>query len=166
MTAWLPTATWVGLVVSYAALANVWNRHDPGWYAGLARPSFMPPDAVFAVMWPLNFALLLAVGVWFTRGVGAGTAWAGVALLAASVAAALVWAWLFYVPHRLGPAALALGGATVLTWCIVALVARALPWAGLTLVPYAGWLTVAAALSVQYARMDGPDSTIDRDANA
>lgn len=156
MTAWLATAAWVGLVVAYAALANVWNGHDPGWYAALPRPSLQPPDVVFAVMWPLSFVLLLVVGFWFPREVDAGTAWTGVALLAASVVAALLWAWLFYVPHVLTASALALAGAAVLTWTLVALVGRSVPWAGLTLAPYAVWLTVATALAVQYARMAGP----------
>lgn len=155
MSSWLPTGAWVVLVLTYAVLANLWNSHDPRWYAGLQRPTFQPPDAVFAVMWPLSFALLLGVGVWFTRAVATDEAWTAVGLLSASVAAALAWAWLFYVPHRLALASLALAVATLLTWCVVALVARSLPWAGLTLVPYAGWLTVATALSVQYSRTEG-----------
>lgn len=158
MTSWLATASWVALVVAYAGFATAWNRHDPGWYAGLTRPSFQPPDTVFALMWPLSFALLLGVGVWFTRAAASGTTWTAVVLLAASVAAALCWAWLFYVPHRLALAALALAGATVLTWGLVTLVAGSLPWAGLALVPYAGWLTVATALSVAYARSHGRGS--------
>lgn len=83
MSAWLATATWVGLVVAYAALANVWNGRDPGWYAALPRPSVQPPDSVFALVW------------------------------------------------------------------------RSVPGAGLTLAPYAVWLTVATTLAVQYARMPG-----------
>lgn len=154
MTDWLPAAVWVLLVVTYGGAANAWNGRDPGWYAGLPRPSLQPPDAVFAVMWPLGFALLVAAGLVFTRTAGPIAAWAGVGLLAASVVAALAWAWLFYVPHRLAAAALALAGAVVLTWCLVALVARTSPWAGLTLLPYAGWLTLAAALAGQYARAD------------
>lgn len=154
MTSWWPAAAWVLLVVAYAALANAWNSHDPGWYARLARPAFQPPDAVFAVMWPLSFALLIGVGVWFTRAVPATTAWSGVALLAVSVGAALGWAYLFYVPHRLDAAAACLAVAAVLTWGLVVLVGRASPWAAVALTPYALWLSVATALAVAYARMD------------
>ena len=148
------TGVWLLLVAGYAVLSTVWTGHDPGWYAGLARPSFQPPDLVFGVIWPLNFLALVAVGVWFTRSVGAATAWGATGVLGASVAAALTWAWLFYVPHRLSAAALSLAVAAVLTWVLVAVVARWVPWAGVVLVPYAAWLTVATALSIEYSRLD------------
>lgn len=146
------TAAWVAVVIAYAGLSSVWTAHDPGWYARLAKPSFQPPDVVFGIMWPLNFAALLVVGVWFTLSVPT-SAWPATGVLAASVVAALAWAWLFYVPHRITAATVCLAVATVLTWVLVALVARSLPWAGLALVPYAAWLGIATALSVQYARL-------------
>ena len=148
------TGAWMVLVVSYAVLSTVWTGHEPGWYASLARPSFQPPDLVFAVIWPLNFVALFAVGVWFTRSVEDATAWRATVVLGASVVAALAWAWLFYVPHRLSAAALSLAVAAVLTWVLVALVARSVPWAGIVLLPYAGWLSTATALSVQYSRLN------------
>lgn len=148
------TVAWVVLVVLYAALSSVWTGHEPGWYARLAKPSFQPPDAVFGVMWPLNFAVLLVVGVWFTRSASAAAVWPATGLLAVSVVAALAWAWLFYVPHHLGAATACLAVAAVLTVALVVLVARSLPWAGVALVPYAAWLGVATALSVQYTRLN------------
>lgn len=36
MSTWAPTLTWCALLVIFAALSNVWNGHDPGWYASLA----------------------------------------------------------------------------------------------------------------------------------
>jgi translocator protein len=151
---WLPTVVWVALVVLYAALSTVWVAHDPGWYSRLAKPSFQPPDVVFGIMWPLNFLALLVVGAWFTRSPAATGVWAAVLVLAASVVAALSWAWLFYVPHRIGAATVALAVAALLTWALVVLVARSLPWAGVLLAPYAGWLSVATVLSVQYSRLN------------
>lgn len=151
---WLATFAWVAVVLLYAALSSVWTAHDPGWYAGLAKPPFQPPDAVFGIVWPLNFLALLGVGAWFTRSAGAAVVWPATLVLAASVVAALTWAWLFYVPHRIGAATAALVVAAVLTWVLVMLVARSLPWAGMVLAPYAVWLSVATALSVQYSRLN------------
>ena len=37
MTTWAPTLSWCALVVVFAAMSNVWNGHEPGWYASLAR---------------------------------------------------------------------------------------------------------------------------------
>ncbi len=150
----LATVAWVLVVILYAALSSVWTARDPGWYARLAKPSFQPPDVVFGVVWPLNFLALLVVGVWFTRSSAATGVVPATVVLAASVVAALAWAWLFYVPHRLGAAAVCLAVAAVLTWLLVVLVAWSLPWAAVLLVPYAVWLSVATALSVQYSRLN------------
>ena len=151
---WLVTSVWVAVVLVYAALSSVWTASDPGWYAHRAKPSFQPPDVVFGIMWPLNFLALLGVGVWFTRSSASTGVWTATLVLGTSVIAALAWAWLFYVPHRIGPATVALAAAAVLTWVLVALVARSLPWAAVVLAPYAVWLSVATALSVQYARLN------------
>ena len=107
---------------------------------------------VFGVVWPLNFLALLVVGVWFSRSSAPASPWPATLVLAASVVAALVWAWLFYVPHRVVAAAACLAVAALLTWLLVAVVAVSLPWAGVLLVPYAVWLSIATALSVSYAR--------------
>jgi tryptophan-rich sensory protein len=47
-----------------------------------------------------------------------------------------------------------LAAAAVLTWVLLGLVARSVPWAGVALLPYAGWLSTATALSVQYSRLN------------
>jgi len=154
VTAWLPTVTWCALVVAFAGLANVWTGHEPGWYAALNRPFFQPPDVVFGVMWPLNFALLLVVGVASVRTMPTGAAWTAIGVLALSIVFALGWAWLFYVPHRLSAAAACLAIAAVLTWTLVVVVGRTETWAGVVLVPYALWLSIATALSVAYARLN------------
>ena len=154
MTTWAPTLTWCALVLAFAALSNVWNGHDPGWYAGLRRPSFQPPDVVFAVMWPLNFGLLLLVGLAVVRTAPRVAAWTATGVLALSIVLALGWARSFYVPHALMTAAACLTAATALTWFLVAVVARIEAWGGLALVPYAAWLSVATALSVSYARRE------------
>jgi translocator protein len=149
---WLPTA-FVVVTVAYAALATVWNSHDPGWYASLARPRIQPPDWVFGVMWPLNFLALGVVGFRLGRD-QANVAGPVLVVFVVSVGAALTWAYLFYVPHRLTPAAVALGMAAALTWVMVVLAARAGVWYGVGLVPYATWLSIATALSVGYARLN------------
>ena len=152
-TAW-STAAWIFVVVVYGALSTIWVGHEPGWYAALDKPSFQPPDAVFGVMWPLNFLALFVVGVWFTRSVESATTWRATGVLAVSVVAALAWAWLFYVPHQLTAATVCLAVAAALTWVLVVLVFRSLPAAGIVLAPYAIWLSVATALSVGYVRLN------------
>jgi tryptophan-rich sensory protein len=143
----------VGVVAAYAGFSARWTADDPSWYARLPRPSWQPPDVVFGVIWPLNFVALVVSGVTVALQSAPRDGLSWLALFAASVALALGWAHEFYVPHRLGRAAWLLAGAAVLTWLLVVVTARAVPWAGWVLVPYALWLTVATSLAVGYWRL-------------
>jgi tryptophan-rich sensory protein len=139
-------------VIGYAGLATRWVSSDPGWYARLVKPAWQPPDWVFGVAWPYNFLALLVAGVaiGLNRPVRVSLPWLG--LLVASSVAALIWAYLFYVPHSLAAAAGSLAVAAVLAWALAIVALRTMPWAGLVVLPYALWLSVATSLAVQFAR--------------
>ena len=71
-------------------------------------------------------------------------------LLVVSIALALTWAYLFYVPHALSAAALALTSAAVATIPIV-VVAFQQSWVwGTLLMPYQIWVALAASVSWGY----------------
>ena len=145
------------LVVVYAVGAGWWVSVEPGWYRSLVRPWWQPPDAVFGIVWPYNFAALVAAGVAVAShapggGRAAAVAWAvWLGCLAGSVAAALAWARLFYVSHSLVASGWALVGAAALTVPLLVVAWRARTWAGLALLPYQLWLCVAASLAFGYA---------------
>lgn len=137
-------------VVVYAALSGLWVSADQGWYARLPKPPWQPPDVVFGVIWPLNFLALGVAGVWLARQ-APDRATPVLGVLVVSVAFALGWAYLFYVPHALTGAALALSAAAVLTWVVLMMSARLVPWTGLVLTPYAIWVSLATSLAWWYA---------------
>ena len=139
------------IVVAYAVGAGRWVSSDPGWYRSLVRPSWQPPDVVFGLIWPYNF-IMLGVAGWIVASRGQRTEHAvWLVSLALSVAAALTWAYQFYVPHALTTAGVALAAATLLTLPLVVVAFRAATWAGVALVPYQLWLAVATSLAFGYA---------------
>jgi benzodiazapine receptor len=142
------------LVVVYAVGSARWVATGDSWYGQLSQPSWQPPDVVFGIVWPYNFVALIASGI-AVAAHGSATA-RGVWLvgLAASVAAALAWARLFYVDRALGPAAIALVIAVVVTVPVVATAFVTRRWAGAVLIPYQVWLALAASLSIGYARLN------------
>lgn len=144
----------VAIVALYAIGSLWWVRAGDDWYQQLDRPGWQPPDVVFGLIWPYNFAVLLAAGVAVAvHGTGAArSVW--LAGLASSVVAALAWARLFYVSHSLWAAAIALLVATLATVPIVAAAHVTRTWAGAVLVPYQIWLALAASLAVGYARLN------------
>lgn len=142
----------VVVVLAYAALAGAWTSRDPGWYAALPKPSWQPPDLVFGIIWPYNFLALLVAGLVLTGSRPTRTAAGWLAVLVVTAAFALAWAYLFYVPHALGAAAVCLGGSAVAAWVLVVLAGREIGGLAVLLVPYALWVSVATALAVSYSR--------------
>ena len=139
------------LVVVYAVGAGRWVSSDPGWYRSLTRPPWQPPDVVFGLIWPYNF-VMLAVAGWAVAGRDSRSehvVW--LASLALSVASALMWAWLFYVPHSLTASGFALSTATLFTIPLTVLTFRGSVPLGFALLPYQVWLAVATSLAFGYA---------------
>jgi benzodiazapine receptor len=139
------------VVVIYAVGAGRWVSTDAGWYRSLNRPPWQPPDFVFGLIWPYNFAMLIIAGFVVASRSSRTEHFVWLASLTLSVAAALSWAWLFYVPHSLQASGFALGAATLLTIPLVVIAIRATPPLGLALVPYQIWLAVATSLAFGYA---------------
>ena len=142
------------IVLIYATASGWWVDTGDDWYRLLDRPAWQPPDVVFGLAWTYNFAVLIGVGVVVAISGTDVARWVWLVGLAASVAAALAWARLFYVDHALWAAAAALIVATCVTVSILVAAFMTRTWAGLLLVPYQVWLALAASLSVGYAQLN------------
>lgn len=128
-----------------AAAAMTGVIFQPGaWYQGLKRPSFTPPDWVFPVVWTVLYVLVAWAGARLAVLPGSAQV---MALWALQIALNTLWTPVFFGAHRLATGMAILAG----LWLVVAVLTVAAfgldPVAGLLLVPYLGWLTVAAALN-------------------
>lgn len=146
--------TGVVLVLVYAAGSALWVETNSTWYSGLKRPPWQPPDVVFGLIWPYNFTVLGFALVLITQRLSMPESLLALGCFAVSVAAALTWSYLFYVPHHLGPSAAALALTTVLTIPVLVLTFRASLVTGALLVPYQVWVGVATSLAWGYARLN------------
>lgn len=123
------------------------------WYKGLNKPAWVPPNWVFPVVWTSIYLLISFAGA---RVAGMeGSAYA-MAFWGAQIAFNTLWTPVFFGLRRLRGslpvmAALWLSvlGATVTHFQLDA-------WAGLAFVPYLVWVSIAAALNVEMARLN-PD---------
>lgn len=140
----------VVLVIVYALGSGRWVSTGSSWYVSLDQPWWQPPPWVFGLIWPYNFIMLAVVGVTFSWTATPPRVIALLSLLAISIALAIGWAYLFYGPHELVWAAVALTLAAVVTLPIVALAFTQAVWMGVVLVPYQVWLFLAASLSWGY----------------
>ena len=134
-------------VFVYAFGSGIWVSSSPGWYSTLNRPSWQPPSAVIGLIWPYNFAVLGIASYQVSRSLTRIENVTWLAFFGLSIAAALTWAYQFYVPHNFLYASLALTSAALLTLPMLLLTFRASLAMGLLLVPYHIWVAIAASLA-------------------
>lgn len=148
-------------VVATAAIGSLSTQSQiPGWYAGLAKPSFNPPAFVFPIAWTSLYAMI-ALSLWRLLGVrplapASGRRGWRLALTAFAIQMGLNAAWtpVFFVAHALGPAlvvAVLLLMAVLWTIRLVAPFDRIAAW---LLVPYAAWLSFAVILNTALLRLN------------
>jgi tryptophan-rich sensory protein len=137
-------------VFIYAFGSGIWVSSSPGWYASLNRPSWQPPSAVIGLIWPYNFAVLGIASYQVSRSLTRIENITWLVFFGLSIAAALTWAYQFYVPHNFLFASIALTSAALLTLPVLLLAFRASMAMGLLLVPYQIWVAIAASLAWGY----------------
>jgi len=144
----------IALVLLYVVGSGLWVNTGDSWYANLNRPSWQPPSFIFGIIWPYNFIVLgIAANVVSQRASKPVVA-IYLAIFAASVASALVWAYQFYRPHNLVAASIALTLTVLLTVPMtVTLFTVSVPVA-LAVMPYQVWVAVAATISWRYSQLN------------
>jgi len=137
-------------VFIYAFGSGIWVSSSPGWYASLNRPPWQPPSAVIGLIWPYNFTVLGIASYQVSRSLTRFENITWLAFFGFSIAAALTWAYQFYVPHNFLFASIALTSTALLTIPMLFLTFRASVAMGLLLVPYQIWVSIAASLAWGY----------------
>ena len=136
----------VGFVASLATVTNI-----AGWYEGLHKPSFNPPNGVFAPVWTALY-VLMAVAAWRVwRKAGLRP----LGLYAMQLALNGAWSFIFFGAHAVGAAL-----AEIALLLALVLATMGSFWgkdriAGLLFLPYAGWVLFAAVLNAAIWRLNG-----------
>lgn len=140
-------ASGIAMVLAYAIGSGLWVNTGDNWYANLNKPSWQPPDFVFGIIWPYNFIVLGIAATVIGQRASKPAAFTYIAFFALSVIAALTWAYLFYNPHNLTGASIALTTTAILTIPMTyILFTISIPMA-IAVMPYQVWVAIAAALS-------------------
>lgn len=139
-------------VVLVALVAAVSSHFMPGaWYAGLAKPSWTPPNWLFAPVWSVLYLMIALAGWLVWQEPETTAAWP---LWGAQLALNGAWSWLMFGQHRIG---WALVDIALLWLSIAAFIAVA--WRGnrpaaLLFAPYLAWVSYAAALNAAVWRLN------------
>ena len=139
--------------LALVALASATGfMYEPGpFYAALAKPTWTPPDAIFAPVWAVLYVMIALAGwiVWRAQGLGAAL-WVWLVQLALNAA----WPWLMFGRKQVD---MALIDVTAMWLVIVAFIVVAWPVrrsASLLFVPYLAWVSFAAALNFAVLRLN------------
>jgi tryptophan-rich sensory protein len=116
----------------------------PGWYRGLAKPFWTPPDWLFGPVWTLLY-LLMGVSAWMAWRNAGWRRGHGLWLLQLGLNA--LWSLLFFRLHQVGAAAVEI----LLLWVLILATLRSFrrfsKWAAWLLYPYLLWVAYAATLT-------------------
>jgi tryptophan-rich sensory protein len=149
-------AIWTLICLGAAVVGSRFTTPEiGGWYLALRKPSWNPPNWVFAPVWTLLY-LSMATAAWLVwRRAGISGAKPALALFILQLALNVGWSAIFFRAHRTG---LAFAEIIVLWLLILATavafsaVERAAAW---LMAPYLGWVTFAAALNYSIWKLNG-----------
>ena len=138
------TALFVFLALVAAAFGTG-AMYEPGpFYAALAKPAWTPPDAIFAPVWAVLYAMIALAGwiVWRAQGFGAAL-WIWLVQLALNAA----WPWLMFGRKQINFAMFDIAALWLAIAAFIVLAWPARRSASLLFVPYLAWISYAAALN-------------------
>lgn len=131
----------------------------PGdWYRQLAKPNWTPPNWVFPVMWTTIYLLIAFAAA---RVAGLPDSQYAMAFWAAQIAFNALWTPVFFGLRRLKGALFVMAflwlsvlGCFITHWQLDM-------WAGLAMLPYLVWVTIAGALNYTVARLNPDVAPLD-----
>ena len=117
------------------------------WFAALTKPSFNPPNWVFAPVWSTLY-VMIAIAGWLEwthdRSSAAMKLWWGQLVLN------FLWSPAFFALHRMDLALVVICALLVVIWAFVALTSRRQPAAALLFTPYGLWVAFTSALNLAF----------------
>jgi translocator protein len=121
----------------------------PGWYAGLAKPPFNPPNWVFAPVWTTLYAMMgLAAYLVYEKGQRNKEVRKALAVFAGQLVLNALWSIVFFGAHTILGAAVVI----VLLWAMILesilLFSKISRAAAFLLIPYFLWVSFATILNI------------------
>ena len=151
MTGWISFIPFLGLVFAVAASGAVFM---PGaWYQSLKRPSWTPPNWLFAPAWSVLYVMIAIAGwrVWSAAGLSAA-----LVIWALNLIFNAAWSWLKFGRRQIQMALF-----DALDMLVTILVFMVLAWpidpiATWLFAPYLAWVSFATLLNATLLRLN-PD---------
>lgn len=147
----------VALTAAIGSLAT--GPNIEGWYAGLNKPGFNPPNWLFPVAWTILDAMI-AASLWRLLGAMPRTGptlrawWLALAAFLVQLALNAAWTPVFFSAHDIGGALVVVIALFVMVLWTIRLTWRFDRPAAWLLVPYAAWVAFASLLNAAVWRLN------------
>jgi benzodiazapine receptor len=121
----------------------------PGWYAGLAKPAFNPPNWVFAPVWTILYALMgISAYLVYEKGPRKSEVRKALAVFAGQLVLNALWSIVFFGAHMILGAAVVI----IILWGMILasimLFSKISRTAAYLLNPYILWVSFATILNI------------------
>lgn len=127
---------------------------DPAWYASLRKPSFTPPNWIFAPVWTVLY-VMIAVSAWLVwRRVGWTQGRMAMIWWMTQLALNVIWTPLFFGAHLVGLALAIIIGLLAAIIGTMMVFRRHHTLAAAMLLPYAAWVAFATLLNASIWRLN------------
>ena len=137
------------LTVGFGSLGGIFTAAEiQGWYLHLNKPSWNPPNWLFAPVWTTLY-LLMGISLYLVWKTAAGTdakRWAIIIFIAQFVLNFL-WSYIFFREHLMGWAFVEIIVMWIAILCTIIAFSRINKTAAWLLVPYISWVSFAAILN-------------------
>jgi tryptophan-rich sensory protein len=127
----------------------------PSWYAGLNKPSFNPPNWVFAPVWTTLF-VLMGFAFWRILQLDESVArQRAILVFAVMLAFNALWSWMFFAAHSPALGLINIVPQWLLIGAAIASFGRLDRLAAACLVPLFAWVGFAAVLNFSILQLNG-----------
>jgi translocator protein len=121
----------------------------PGWYAGLVKSPFNPPNWVFAPVWTALFALMgLSAYLVYAKGAGRKDVRKALAVFVAQLVLNTLWSIVFFGAHMIFAAVIVIVALWATILATIVLFRRISKAAAYLLIPYILWVSFATVLNI------------------
>ena len=118
------------------------------WYASLNKPSFNPPNWIFAPVWTLLYSMMgISAGIIWHQGWGRNEVSSALMLFLAQLVVNGLWSVIFFGTQSPKAALIIIVGLWILLFYTIRKFLLLNRWAGYLLIPYLLWVSFATLLN-------------------
>lgn len=130
------------------------NPALPVWYAGLQKPRWTPPNAIFGPVWTVLYVMIALAGWLAWRNRGHADVRAPMAIFIAQLFFNAAWAVIFFGARRIGLALIDIILLWIAIFACVAEFSRVSVASAVLMTPYLAWVGYATALNYAIWRLN------------